>query len=211
MSASLTVNIVDRATDTLRELQSELSPKKLSATFGPKCRELTRDHLAQLPDNQRGWPSTGFWESAARATRWEPTDTGIKIIVDKVGVRQRWKGGPIAPDKKEALTIPVSPLAYGKTAADFPGAFVLTTSKGAYLALKVDQGSTITPAKGSALRKKTRGRTIRSSLVILFKLFTGTIVQKPNPDVMPTDAEYRATVFAAARERLAGIKAGVKS
>lgn len=205
MSATLTININDRATDAVRELQRELSPKQLAATFGPRARELTRDHLAKLPDNKRGWPSTGFWESAARATRWEPTETGIKIIVDKQGVRQRWKGGPISPREKEALTIPVSPLAYGKTAADFPGSFILPTIKGAYIAMYGNEGPP--QARGPGYGKRRALQRRRATLIILFKLFTGTIQQAANPDVMPTTAEYRNVVFTAARERLAGIKA----
>jgi len=203
MSVALQINTFDRgATAVLEELNRELSPEKLRATFGPRCQELTRDHLKRLPHNKKGWPATNFWEAAARATRWEPAAGGIKIVVDKVGVRQRYLGGHIAPVTASALTIPISPLSYGKTAKDFPGSFLLKTKKGAYIVQYQTSGS---HPKARSPRTKGRG-PLRATLTFLFKL-VGSVDQKPNPNVMPTPEEYRATVFAAARERLAGIKA----
>jgi hypothetical protein len=206
VSVALQINTYDRgATAQVRELERELSPAKLQATYGPRCKELTRDHLAALPDNKRGWPSTGFWEAAARATRWEPHGNFIKIIVDKIGVRQRYYGGHIAPVKAGALTIPISPLSYGKTAKDFPGSFVLRTKKGAYIVMYGNQGPR--PVGQSPKTKGKRGRgPQRATLIFLFKLSLG-VDQAPNPNVLPTPAEYRATIFEAARERLAAIKA----
>lgn len=201
MSVALRINVTDRgATEQLLELARELTPAKLQSTFGPRCRELTRDHLKKLPRNKRGWPSTKFWEGAARATRWEPRENGmIAIVVDKVGMRQRYYGGHIAPVNADALTIPISPLSYGKTVKDFPGSFLLRTKKGAYIVMATEAGRN--------QRQKRRGvRNLRAALIFLFKL-VGGVDQAPNPNVMPTPAEYRATVFAAARDRLAGIKA----
>lgn len=207
MSVALQINTFDRgSTAQVRELERELSPAKLQATFGPKCQELTRDHLKALPDNKRGWPSTGFWEAAARATRFETHGSFIKIVVDKIGVRQRYYGGVITPVNKDALTIPISPLSYGKTAKNFPGSFLLKTKKGAYIVMNTEAGKN--------QRQKRRGvRNLRTTLVFLFKLVL-SVKQAPNPNVLPTMAEYKATIFAAARERLAGIKArkgGVKA
>jgi hypothetical protein len=199
MSVALQINTFDRgASDATKEVERELSPAKLQATYGPRCRELTRDHLAALPDNKRGWPSTGFWEAAARATRWEAHGSFIKIIVDKVGVRQRYYGGVIRPVNKLALTIPISPLSYGKTANDFPGSFLLMTKKGAYIVMNTEAGKN--------QRQKRKGvRNVRAMLVFLFKL-VGSVSQAPNPNVLPTMAEYRGEIIAAARERLAGLK-----
>lgn len=201
MSATVTVSVKDRgATEAVRELERELSPAKLQHTYGPRCKELTRDHLKRLPRNKRGWPSTKFWERAARATTWEPRQNGaIAVVVSLVGVRQRYLGGHIAPVKADALTIPISPLSYGKTVKDFPGSFLLRTKKGAYIVMATELG------KGR--RQQRRGvKNLRAALVFLFKL-VDSVDQAPNPNVLPTPAEYRATVFAAARERLAGIKA----
>lgn len=204
MSVALQIKTFDRgATDAVRQLEAELSPSKLSATFGPRCKELTRDHLKRMPRNKRGWPSTGFWEQAARATRWEPRGAGtIAIVVDKIGARQRYLGGPIRPQIASALTIPISPLSYGKTAKDFPGSFLLKTPKGAYIVMYGNaNGKPLKPESG---RKRAR-TALRGTLVFLFKL-SGGVNQKPNPNVLPTPAEYRETIFAAARERIAAIK-----
>lgn len=213
MSVALQINTFERGgTAQVKELERELSPSKLQATYGPRCRELTRDHLAALPDNKRGYPSTGFWEQAARATRWEPQGDSIKIIVDKIGVRQRYFGGVIRPVNASALTIPISPLSYGKTAKDFPGSFLLMTKKGGYIVMYGGEGPRSSGPKVKG--KRGRGRTAqRATLIFLFKL-SGGVYQAPNPNVLPTPAEYRATIFEAARERLAGIKArkgGVKA
>ncbi len=211
MSVALKINTFDRGvTEEFRTLERELSPAKLQAVYGPRLREQTRDHLAALPDNKRGYPSTGFWEAAARATRWQPEGDSIRIIVDKIGVRQRYYGGVITPVNKDALTIPISPLSYGKTAKDFPGLFLLKTKKGAYLVMYGNQG----PRSSGPKAKRGRGRGPQAAtLIFLFKL-VGSVKQAPNPNVLPTAAEYRATIFAAVRERLAGIKArkgGVKA
>lgn len=209
MSVALQINSFDRgATEQVRAVERELSPAKLQATYGPRCRELTRDHLAALPDNKRGWPSTGFWEQAARATRWEAHGSFIKIIVDKIGVRQRYYGGVIAPVNAAALTIPISPLSYGKTVKDFPGSFLLRTKKGAYIVQYQMSGS---HPKARSPRKKGRA-PLKATLTFLFKL-VGSVKQAPNPNVLPTQAEYRQAIFAAARERLAGInlRKGVKA
>lgn len=211
MSVALQINSFDRgATAQIRELERELSPAKLQATYGPRCRELTRDHLSALPDNKHGWPSTGFWEAAARATRFETHGSFIKIVVDKIGVRQRYYGGRIAPVNAKALAIPISPVSYGKTPADFPGLILISTKKGGYLVQRdADAGGREKKtrfAKRAAWMGGNTGERLRASLNFLFKL-SGGVNQAPNPNVLPTQAEYRATIFAAARERLAGIKA----
>jgi hypothetical protein len=204
MSVALQINTFERgASDAVRELERELNPTKLSAVYGPRLREQTRDHLKQLPRNKKGWPSTNFWEQAARATRWEPRGAGVvAIVVDKIGVRQRYMGGPIRPQTAKALTIPISPLSYGKTAKDFPGSFILSTRKGAYIVMYGSADGK--PTKPESGRKRAR-TALRATLIFLFKL-SGGVDQKPDKGVLPTPAEYRATIFAAARERITAIK-----
>lgn len=214
MSVALKVNVLNLGmSDAMREARRQLTPSQLRATVGPLLRMQTRDHLKNLPGNKKGWPSTGFWEDAARATRWEAEGDAVRIVVDKIGVRQRYLGGPITPQVKGALTIPISPIAYGKTVADFPGSFLMKTPKGAYIVMYANEGVN----KGRAFKPEARRRralhALRATLIFLFKL-SGGVNQKPDPNVLPTSAEYRATVFAAVRERLAGIKmksGGVKA
>lgn len=205
MSAILSIEVYDKgATEMVRTLERELSPAQLQATYGPRCQVLTRDHLADLPDNKHGWPSTGFWEQAARATVWVNHGNFIKIRVEKIGVRQRYYGGHIAPVTKDALTIPISPISYGKTVADFPGAFLLKTPKGAYIVLKNETGAA--PKSTTKSRRKSKAlNPKRATFTFLFKL-VGSVDQAPNPDVLPTPAEYRAVCFQAARERIAALK-----
>lgn len=210
MSATVEISIQDNASDALRQLERELTPRQLAATAGPPLQRLTRDHLAALPSNKHGWPSTGLWEQAARHTRFEITDSGVKIIVDWIGVRQRWKGGHIGPVRAQALAIPISPLSYGKTPADFPGSFLLKTPKGAFIAMYGNEGVNGGRALHAEKRRRRVTPALRATIIILFKLSSG-VDQVPNPDVIPTMEAYLAVTKQAALARLAAVKGQQKA
>jgi hypothetical protein len=181
MSLGVKTEIIkDTGTPALFALQEQTRPSRLQASVGPAVNKLTQQHLTGLGTNKRGWPSTHFWADARRSTHWRPEGSDAVVVgIAKIGVRQRYHGGHIAPVNKGALTIPLTPDAYGHVASDFPGLFLLKTKKGAYL---VQHGEQFT-AKGNEKRKQ------ESSLKFLFKLVAG-VDQEPDPNVLPTDEEY---------------------
>lgn len=207
MSVSIQV-VKDTATPAIEKLKAKLTPRRLASAVGPACSRLVQRHFRGLGTNQRGWPSTHFWSRAAKATSWSREPEGVMISVNQIGVRQRWLGGTIKPVNARALTIPVSPVAYGHRASEFPGLFLLKTKKGAFLAQRgVEKART---EKISAkLRKALVGsmggnanQRQRARLNILFKL-VGSVDQAPDPDVLPSMAELSATATAAIKEALA--------
>jgi hypothetical protein len=192
MSVSFQIAINDTATPRLQQLAENLTAERLGALIGPAVNRLTKDHIVMLPGNKRGWPRTNFWAQAARATNWRTTPDGCVVSVNKTGMRQRYHGGPIRPVNKRALTIPISPEAYGKTASHFPNAFLITTSKGAYL---VQRGYRISTKTGKPTKATGRGyarKRVVADIEFLFKLSYG-VTQKHDPTVLPSTGAYSDT------------------
>ena len=192
----------DTANPAIDALVARMTPQRLSAVVGPECEDLTRRHIAGLGKNKRGWPSTGFYEKAADATMWEPHPEGALVRVCKLGMRQRFHGGPISPVHKGALAIAISPVSYGRSPSEFPGLFLIKTPKGAYL---VQYGENVEPRTSNVeprtgkKRNELGGKGARrrsATLNFLFKLSSG-VDQEADPDVLPTHAELRAASFAA--------------
>ena len=199
VSASITIT-KDDATPGISALLEKTSPARLAKVLRDPLRGFWRDHLKSLPTNKRGWPSTGFWEEAARAVQAEAQDDAVLLRCEKQGVRQRYLGGTInALDKK--LTIPISPVSYGHRASEFPGLFLLVTKKGAYL---VQRGEAVgaTGKTKQAGRGGNNDRRQRANLVFLFKLMD-SVTQAGNEDVLPTNDEMLEVAFGAIERSLA--------
>lgn len=180
------ITFEDNASPALARQAAALQPRLVARAIGGPLRETVRNHLARRPSNKRGWPSTRFWESAARGTTWEPTEEGVLIHIKKLGFRQRYFGGVIRAVTKRFLTIPISPLAYGKTVADFPGSFLMVTKKGAYIV-----------RYGGAMGARGRMRRHNATLQFLFKL-QASVNQVGDKDILPT----RAALMSVARQAL---------
>lgn len=196
MNAAFTIT-ADTASLTVATKMALLQPARLARIVGPAMRESWRDALKALPGNRRGWPSTRFWERASRSVRQpEYTGDGVTLTAEQQGLRQRWLGGTITARNK-ALTIPISPEAYGKTASQVPGLFLMVTQKGAYLVRNTgDMGG------GFAHKARKGVKQRRGTLQFLFKLISkgSSITQKGNPAVVPTDRLQQA-----AHDRLAEV------
>ena len=120
MSVELQITVTrDTASPSLRRLMEAVEPHRIATRIAPPLARHWRDHLAGLPRNKRGYPSTGFWEDAARRVTGVALDSACVLSCDKLGIRQRLRGGPITAVKGEYLTIPVCAEAYGATVADW--------------------------------------------------------------------------------------------
>jgi hypothetical protein len=82
-----------------------------------------RDSLAKLPQNKRGYPSTGFWQQAAQSvksvTLAESQGGYILLTADKLGLKKRLYGGSTKAVHHANVTIPICAEANGTTAADW--------------------------------------------------------------------------------------------
>lgn len=196
MIARTVIDFQDRATPELQRQMAALAPEKLGKVIGPKLRETFRDHLKRNPRNKKGWPSTGFWEDAARSVTWTSDANSVTISINKLGVRQRYYGGVISAVKAKFLTIPISAQAYGKTVADFPGSFLITTPKGAYI-VQYSGGNT---AKG-------RFKKQNATLEFLFKL-KRSVSQEENRSIIPDATVLAAVAIAQMEEHFRKVKTG---
>ena len=171
----------DTATPALAELAASLTPARLAARVGPAVQNLVEEWLASLGPNKQGYPSTGFYEKFARNVRWTPQENGVIVGIlpvvihgRTVSLRQRLKGGPIAPVIAKALSIPMCAEAYGHVPSDFPEAFLIHTPKGMYL-VQYESGK----------RKAESGKQ-RAPLKFLFVLKL-SVLQEGDRNVLPPD------------------------
>ena len=190
MNVYATTTIQDFATPAIEEKLAKVDPRRLGAIVGQSLAQFWRDRLKSLGTNKKGWPSTSFYERAARSVTHYPQPAGVLLRAQQIGLMQRWKGGVIAPVHAKALAIPISPVSYGKTPADFPGLFLVNTKKGGYL---VQLGEQVSEKTGRTIGLKKGGgngdRRLRASLNFLFKL-ASSVNQKGDPRVVPTDEEF---------------------
>lgn len=114
-----TVNIQDQVSGALKALPAELAGQRLNPAIGAAEVLLFQFWFLALPSNQNGWPSTGFWADAARATNYSLLPDGVMVSVNQQGVRQRYQGGEIKPVNASYLTIPARVEAYGHRAGEF--------------------------------------------------------------------------------------------
>lgn len=120
MSVEIRVEVTrDTASPALQRKLAAMAPHHLATKIAPPLARHWRDHLASLPKNKHGYPSTGFWEEAARSAVGIGTDVGALLSCPKLGVRQRLHGGRIEASRGENLTIPICAEAYGTTVADW--------------------------------------------------------------------------------------------
>ena len=116
---NVTFSVRDGASPALQAKIDSLDPHRLATKLTPPLLEHWRDHLSRLPHNQQGYPSTGFWEDAARRVIGVANDAVVLLSCDKLGLRQRYHGGPIQAVHRKYLTIPIAPESYGTTVADW--------------------------------------------------------------------------------------------
>jgi hypothetical protein len=155
--------------------------------------------------NKLGGATTSYWLRASDATR--ATSSGGTITVEVfesrgtsgtgglVGVRRHYTGGgAIKPSGRiseitgkpiQYLTIPIAPAAHGRTVA----------------ALMQRLGVDIY-RKGSALYMHPKGSDRSDSDTAVFALKKSIGPQRPNPAILPTDAEYYAAINTAVDELL---------
>ena len=199
--------VADEATPAMREWVEQLTPERFAGRVGPALQTMTMEHLAALGPNEKGYPSTRFYEKFARNVRWIPMPNGVTIAIlpaivsgRQVGLALRVFGGTIVPQTVDMLSIPISPVSYGHVPSDFPNLFLVRTVRGAYLVQRGEQVSEATGRMIGAGRGQggNIGRRLRADLIFLFKL-APSVTQTGDRDVLPADDEYIARAIEAAK------------
>lgn len=112
-------DVNDYATPELDLLLRLCDPHRVATYVAPKIGHEWRRILNALPRNRNSYPSTGFWQAAARSVKSVALGPNAVITADKLGLRQRWQGGTIAAKNVANLTIPICKEAYGTSVADW--------------------------------------------------------------------------------------------
>lgn len=178
----------------------------LQDAVGQACAKLTRDHLNSLGPNKRGWPSSGFYEGAARGVDWEPTATGVRVNADNEKVpgalRQRLHGGTIRM-KDHLLSIPARPEFKGHSPTEFTNLrFVLFRTTGS-MAYVVGEGGAGHVDFATGLERNVKGAGTRAAGVVAYWL-RESVDQRPDPGVLPSDQEYVQAAVGAVHKAIGG-------
>ncbi len=193
------IDIQDHATAAVERLGGALSADRLGPMIGAAEVLLFQNHFRSLPDNRQGWPSTGFWGRAARATSWNLTGDGVVVSVNQQGVRQRYFGGVIEPVNAKFLTIPARAEAYGKRASEFNDlvpVFHRVGGQAVPWALVEAPQTTFSLGK----RRKDGSRKVSDQTEIgglVYFWLVKSVNQQADPDVLPSDAEVTETAVKA--------------
>ncbi len=120
MSVDVQLRIAeDEASAELDRTARNVNPHTIATKVAVPCAKHWRNSLAAMPKNRRGWPSTGFWEDAARRVIGVADGGTVRLSSDKLGLRQRYHGGTITARNHKYLTIPICAEAYGTKVADW--------------------------------------------------------------------------------------------
>ena len=173
----------------------------LRNAVGRGVTRLVSRHLAGLNApraNDLGGVRTHFYAHASRSTNYAVTSDGVTISINWQGIRQRYEGGIIKAGRNgtKLLTIPACAEAYGHRAKEFKLKFVkFRTGR---MGLVVDEAGGIQGKRRVQKNGRTRNRASRRGFGKLMFWLVPSVVQFPDPTVLPTRAEIVAAAQASA-------------
>ena len=161
MNLPVTIEITqDTASPSLAAFLAAVDPHRLATRLAVPLAQHWRDHLVKLPRNRDGYPSTGFWEDAARRVVGIADGPNVRLYSDKLGLRQRYYGGPIAARNVKNLAIPIAAESYGTTPKDWGESLVLVVfldTKKAFLAMRTGSDA-YAETVGAAMKRFEAGK-----------------------------------------------------
>ena len=186
---SLTITIKERQPRKLDLLTAVLGNRaEAHRAVGEAAASVIAKHFGQL-DSERDRYSR-FYEEAAKGTLLgQVDDAGASVEIHKLGVAQRYFGGPIEPKNVQFLTIPAAEESFGKT--------VETVEQDVQLGVRYGAGGV--PRALVELVQETSektGRPFKSPRPggkVLFWLVKH-VDQEPDPTVLPEPDEIRTAV-----------------
>lgn len=157
-----------------------------------------QDHFQELEDTRHataqslGATPTGFWASM-RAATVARADAGSGTVSMPRQVAQRYFGGTLTPQNGSTyLTLAAIAAAYGHRVADFPGlhfGFGLNRFGVFQPAMVMDEKQ---KSEGRGANRKHTGLGRDREHTVVYFWLTRRSVQKPDPDVLPTEAVMQA-------------------
>lgn len=201
----LTFEVTDTASPSVKELPRMASSSAALRAGGRGVRNVVVNHLRNMPPNKAGFPSTGFYKSAAdRTTQPEVEGNGVSISITQIGMRQRYFGGDINPIAGKYLTIPAIAQSYGTRAGEFDFSnlashyssslkFAFVQDEQGFMRPALvggDQGAGISGAKKTRRKKGDPPKPPIDPGQVVFWLVRH-VHQEPDDSVLPTDAEIQ--------------------
>lgn len=177
----------DDVSPRLAEIERFLADRPGRLVMAEAAAELTRGHFAQLAAvRHRPQVTPNFYANAARATTAEVDATDALVVIDHIGIAQRYYGGLLRPKKAKRLTIPISDEAQGRRASEISDLFYLRLRNGKEFLARRDSGG---------------------GLDFLYVL-KAQVQQDPDPSVLPTDEEYFDAIAQSLDDTLGGLTDG---
>lgn len=186
----------------LTEWSQRLSrPRGLAAVIGREGVTTLKQHyrgLERRRPNKLGGDRQHFWRAVADSVNQPVIDAGGRRIVIGIAhdaIAQKVHGGTITAKRVRALTIPVSPEAYGRTTRTFEH----ETGKKLFR---------ITVGRGdSKLVGLLASRQAGSDVAEIHYLLRRSVFQAPDPDALPHHGEFLARLVRRARTYVARVAA----
>lgn len=193
MAAS--VDIRDEATPLLKRVTGVLR-REVAPAIGAAVVLLFQTHFAARPHNANNWPTTNFWQRAAKSCNYDIMAADVVINVNQQGVRQRLEGGVINAKSGGWLTIPARAEVYGKRAPEVPNLEVafFKTNHGFFAALVqvYRQAVSFGRQRKDGSRKVIAGEEHGGAVMFWLKK---SVKQDADPDVIPSSFEIAAACF----------------
>ena len=195
MSVNLSFSVIDTATPAIRAKVAQCQPRRVAIRVAVPLQKHWRNHLAGLPPNKHGYPSTGFWEKAARMVKSRVVDTSsgasVELSNNHLGLRQRLYGGTISAKSGKYLTIPICAEAYGKLASEFGKLVLVIIADGRKFLcqwLGEGEGPHVLILRGAGNTKgHGQARAARHLKLKFLYVLKESVWQRGNPNVIPPD------------------------
>jgi hypothetical protein len=184
-----------------RTIEQAKNPRAILMNAGREVGNQLKTHFQRRDNdnpNKMGGQRSHFWLAVSRSINGSGnvndcvvSGNMVTISINHPAFAQKVFGGPIDPKEKGALTIPLTPAAYGKTVQDFPGSFLIHTLKGAFI---VKLGENITVSGIISRAKRGEFKSQRATLNFLFKL-VGHVDQAADPAALPDKTALETAIL----------------
>ncbi|MBI3886155.1 MAG: hypothetical protein HY302_10545 [Opitutae bacterium] len=183
MPGGFTITFDNQALPTLLRVRAAVQRPDIRKVMGRGIATRLRKHYTKLDAqraNKQGGTRTHFYAQARRGVQQPELvgGDGVKVVTNHVGIAQRYFGGEIRPKTGKFLTLPVAPAAYGHRAREFNDLHAIYFSDGS----------------GILVRDNTE---TKSGVGEIYFRLVKSVAQKPDPSVLPTEAELTAAAVAA--------------
>lgn len=172
MPGAINVTIKDNTLPRMARFKVAMS-REAPMVMANAIKNLLLDWFAKL-DTERAnkiGPRTHFWAQVRKSVFAPvPTSFGAKIGIGKVGMSQRYYGGPIEPKNCKFLAWGIRSESYGIRASKWKGGYSISKKQAGKLGGKQEGGRPWSDAAGP------------------FFAFAKRVVQKGDPTVLPPDS-----------------------